>query len=255
MAGAPKLEETFVRGVPLWIGSLIHEDIHRMLRKAGVPYMAEVDVTPWLPAGWAGTLDALVWHPELEQFVLRDFKSTRGSALRYLASDGPKVAHVKQTSAYYHAVRKMGLPLAEKVEVYYLPKDGNDDPLTLDFDPIPADVLHTEMQHRLDRVNEYRESLAARDYPPSSESVPSAWVTDALEPVQAREQTIKYDPKTETWDVILKPNWSVAYCPFPNELCDCRTQGQTKLGMWDVDGTTWVPRSGYEDIEPTVRPS
>jgi hypothetical protein len=81
-----------------------------------------------------------------------------------------------------------------------------------------------------------------------------AWLTDELAPVPEREQKIYFDRRTETWDVKLMPPWWAAYCPFPGELCSCRSMGQTKIGMFDVDGTTYVPRKGYEDIEPEVRP-
>jgi hypothetical protein len=52
--------------------------------------------------------------------------------------------------------------------------------------------------------------------------------------------------------VKLVPHWSAAYCPFPDELCDCSKHGETKIGMFDVDGSTYIPRKGYEEIEPVV---
>jgi hypothetical protein len=270
VAGAPKIHESFVRGVPLWIGSLIHEDIHRMLRKRGVPYLAEVDVTPYLPEGWAGTLDALIWQPEAKAFALADFKTTKGAALRYIEERGAKSAHVLQTSAYYWAAKKMGLPLTKEIGVLYVPKDEARDvegPLLVEFEPTPQKELHAEMKERLRRVNEYTASLDHYTSGRYSEYIGvvedprrimdrlEGWITDALEPVQEREQVVKYDPKTETWDVLLKPHWSTAYCSFPDELCNCRTQGVTKIGTYDVDGVTYYARTGYEDIAPVVSPA
>jgi hypothetical protein len=249
--------------MPLWIGSLIHEDIHRILRKTGVPYMAEVNMTPWLPKGWGGTADAFIYNPDLKAFVLTDFKTSKGESMRYLVQGGAKIEHVKQTSAYWHAAKKMGLPLAKKVGVYYLPKNdtrSKDDiiePLLIDFDPLPATALAKEMKHRHGRVSEYVDSLV----PLTQQMVGSRavthtdlWITDALEPVQGRQQRLYWDKYSDTWELKLVPHWSTGFCPFPNELCNCSTQGTTKLGFYDIDGT-YYPRSGYEDIEPVVAPS
>jgi len=267
VAGAPKVAESFVRGMPLWLGHLIHEDIHRMLRKTGVPYMAEVNMTPWLPAGWGGTADAFVWHPDLKAFVLADFKTSKGESMRYLLRDGVKVEHIKQVSAYWHAARKMGLPLAKKAGVYYIPKndtrskDDHIEPLLIDFDPVPVRELAKEMKYRHGRVSEYMESLPmvvqnrdvadvmGVDTPDSRD-----WLTEELEPVQPRVQRAYYDRSTETYELKLVPHWSAGFCPFPDELCNCSTQGTTKIGFYDIDGEYYA-RPGYEEIEPTVKPS
>ena len=256
MAGAPKVRESFVRGVPLWIGSLIHEDIHRILRKTGVPYMAEVNMTPWLPEGWGGTADGFFWNPDLKAFVLLDFKTQKGSGMRYIESGGAKPAHIKQTSAYWHAARKMGLPLVKKIGVIYVPKDEAKDvdgPVMADFEPIPVSELRKEMKYRHGRVSEYVDSL------------PSMWgelspdlglyVTDALEPAPEREQRIYFDRNTDTYEVKLVAPWYAAYCPFPSELCDCHSivGKTTKIGYYDIDGTYYA-RPGYEDVEPVVTP-
>lgn len=254
--------------MPLWIGHLLHEDIHRILRKAGVPYMAEVNMTPWLPAGWGGTADGVFWNPDLKAFVLADFKTAKGEGMRYLLRDGAKGEHQKQTSAYWHALRKMGLPLAKAIGVYYLPKNDTRskeeviEPALLDFEPIPAKELGKEMEHRHGRVSEYRKSLvfgkfSPEDYmnDPSGELSPAdVWVTEALEPVQTRQQRVYYDRSSGTYELKLVPHWSTDYCPFPNELCDCSTQGTTKIGFYDLDGEYYA-RPGFEEIEPVVAPS
>lgn len=257
VAGAPKVSETFVRNVPLWIGSMIHEDIHRILRKVGIPYMAEVNMTPWLPKGWGGTADAFIWHPDVKSFVLGDVKSSKGESMRYIVRDGAKEEHRKQTSAYWHAGRKMGLPLVKKIGVLYLPKNdtrSKDDlvePVLVDFDPIPAKTLHAEMKHRWGRVSEYVVSLPTKATDESMEL--DDWLTDELEPVQERTQRVYFDRKTDTWELKLVPHWSAAFCPFPDELCNCSEQGTTKIGFYDIDGE-YYPRKGFEEIEPEVAP-
>src|SRR3990172_241433 len=141
VAGAPKIGEDLVRNMALWIGSLIHEDLHRMLRKTGVPYLAEVNMTPWLPPGWGGTCDALIWNPEMRGFVLVDLKTTKGEGMKFIRRDGAKAEHIAQTSAYWWAARKMGIPLVKKIAVLYIPKNSTRvkdeliEPLLIDFEP------------------------------------------------------------------------------------------------------------------------
>ena len=255
VAGAPKVGEALVRNMALWIGSLIHEDVHRMLRKAGVPYLAEVNMTPWLPPGWGGTCDALIWNPEMRGFVLVDLKTTKGEGMRFLRRDGAKAEHVAQTSAYWWAARKMGIPLVKKIAVLYLPKnqtrvkDELIEPLLIDFEPTPAKELHAEMKRRNGRVSEYRESLPGNPHPKTL----NGWITDALDPVQERQQRIYFDRAAGAWELSLRPHWSNEFCPFDLALCDCRDQGVTKLGVYDLDGE-YLPRKGYEHVEPTVAP-
>ena len=62
----------------------------------------------------------------------------------------------------------------------------------------------------------------------------------------------------------LVPHWSADYCPFPDELCDCRQQGTTKIGHWRFHETDhhpewaneliYVSRKGYEEFEPELKP-
>lgn len=272
VAGAPRVQSELIREFPLWIGHMMHEWLHDTLRRLGVPYMAEVNMNPWLPPGWGGTLDALVWNPEFKAFVLADFKTSKGESMRYIRTGGAKEDHIKQTSLYWHAAKKMGVPIAKAITVYYLPKNDTRskdeliEPILVDFEPMSSQALMAEAKRRRERVHAYEDSLpfdpisvqirAGADkhslYEPSEPL--SAWLTDELEPVQERTQRIYFDRATETHEVKLVPHWSTAFCEFPDELCSCSTQGTTKIGMYDIDGT-YYPRKGYEEIEPTVAPS
>jgi hypothetical protein len=273
VTGAPKRTDSVLSYITLKTGHLWHEYMHDTLRTLGVPYMAEVKLTPWMPKGWGGTADAIVWNPEYKAFVLADFKTQKGEGMRYIVRDGAKDDHRFQTSLYWHAVKKMGVPLLKQIGVWYLPKNDtrNKDeiiePVLVDFDPLPQRELTQIAKTRFNRLLEYEKSLPfvpksvqVRELgiEPEEVDVPEAeigqWVTDALEPPQQREQRVYFDRKTETWDVKLVPHWSAAYCPFPDTLCDCSKHGETKIGMFDVDGSTYVPRKGYEDIEPVVTP-
>lgn len=260
VAGAPRLENTFTSEFTLRTGTFWHEWLHDALRRLGVPYMAEVNLTPWMPPGWGGTADALIWSPDLKAFVLTDFKTQKGEGMRYIVRDGAKEEHKHQASLYWHAAKKMGVPLAKAIGVLYIPKNSTRnkedvlEPLLVDFAPIPAAKLHKGAKHRTKRVQEYRDSLDyERTVTRGACEFPCPWLTDALEPVQERQQRVYFDRRTDSWEVKLVPHWSAAFCPFPDELCDCSTQGTTKVGYYDIDGTYYA-RPGFEEIEVEVTP-
>ena len=75
LAGAPTIESEIVSDIRLMTGTMWHRFIGQMLVEAGVHFEQEIDVTPGLPEGWAGTADALFWSTEHRGFVLGDFKT------------------------------------------------------------------------------------------------------------------------------------------------------------------------------------
>lgn len=261
VAGAPRRTNPLLSEITLMTGTMWHTWMHDTLRRLGVPYMAEVNLTPWLPEGWAGTADALVWNPDFKAYVLVDFKTTKGESLKFIRRDGAKKEHVAQASAYWHAAKKMGLPLAKVVSILYWPKNDTTnkneliEPLLVDFPPLPARAMHADMKDRWGKVSEYVVSLGGepgQEVPQSTRPL-EGWVTDALAPVQDREQRVYFDRASGMYDLKLMPHWSSMFCPYPLELCDCSTQGQTKLGFWDTDGE-YISRPGYEEFVPTVFP-
>jgi hypothetical protein len=258
--GAPKVESELLSEITLMTGTMWHSYIHRALQTLGVPYMPEVNLTPWMPLGWGGTADGLFLNPDLDAFVLGDFKTTKGEGIRYIMRDGAKDEHKYQLSIYWYAAKKMfaqTAKIAKVVAVYYLPKNDTRDknevvePVLADFEPIPWEELQEVTRSRAEAVKEYRESLGPDGYNPHPPV--EYYLTEALAPVQERQQVLYLDRKTNTYDLLLKPHWSAAYCPYPDELCGCSSQGQTKIGMYDTDGT-YLPRTGFEDIVPTLTP-
>lgn len=262
VVGAPKIESELLSEVTLYTGTMWHEAIHSALRAQGVPYMAEVALTPWMPLGWGGTADGLFLNPELKAFVLADFKTIKGEGMRFIVRDGAKDDHIHQLSIYWWAAKKMlsgTAQIAKAVGVYYLPKNDtrNKDeviePVLADFEPLAWDELVQITKARADAVEAYKASLPKPNPRPLE---PDEYLTDELAPVQERIQQMFFDRKTGTYDVKLKPHWSTAYCPYPLELCDCNTQGETKIGMWSFEGDSWNyhPRTGYEHITPEAKP-
>lgn len=248
-AGAPTVGSDFVNDIVLMTGTMWHKWIGERLIALGLPHMQEVNLTPWLPEGWAGTADLLVWNPELQAFVLVDLKTIKGDGIKFVRADGPKEEHIHQVSSYYHACVKAGFPMAGTCAIWYLPKDAglradaNAEPLLLEFEPLNAKGLHKEMEARWRATKAYLDSL------PPAPAEHADFVTSALAPEQERIQQLYLDKKTGLYDVLLKPHWSTRYCPFPEDICGCSLQGQTKIGTYDQDGT-YFPRKGFEDVTP-----
>jgi len=254
LAGAPQLPRPVVDEIVLMTGKMWHGWIENVLKKLGLPFMAEVNVTPWLPKGWGGTADIVMWHPQERGFVLVDVKTSKGENLRWRLERGASEGHVWQTSAYWHALRKMGLPMVKAIGVLYLPKNDTRkkdelvEPLMIEFEPMPIRKLASVMKGRRQRVEEYRADIAERR-PARLEE----WITDSLEPVAERQQRVYFDRRLGTHVLKLVPDYTTKFCPFPLELCDCRTQGSTTIGVFEESGD-YLPKSGWEDVEPEVFP-
>lgn len=257
MAGAPMERRPLVDEVVLMTGTLWHDLIGGMLKRLGLPVMLEVNLTPWLPEGWAGTADLVVWNPEHKAWVLVDLKTAKGESLSWIVKKGAKDDHILQTSAYWHALKKMGLPLVKRVLVYYLPKNdvrsgGPVEPVLVDFEPVDAKTLTNLMKGRGKSVTKYLHSLPERDTPPEPDDY-DYWLTDELADPAPREQRLYFNRTSGMHDLKLVPHWSAAYCPFPDELCPCGALGTEKVGAFDSSGE-YFPRKGYEHIEPEVVP-
>lgn len=252
---APKKPRDLLSEIRMKTGTMWHSWLADQLRSQGIPAMMEVNLTPWMPVGWGGTADLVIWNPQIKAFVLADLKTTKGESMRYIERDGAKEEHQHQVSLYWHALKKMGLPLAKQVAVFYLPlnqtRAGDVEPVLIDFAPLPAAKVHGIARERHKRVERYRTSLPKPNPRPL---LPEEYVTDELEPGPEREQRLYYDRNTETWDLKLVAPWYAAYCEF-GELCSCHEiAGTTKIGTYDVDGKTYYPRKGYESVEPLVAP-
>lgn len=256
MAGAPTNRRPLVDEVVLMTGTMWHEIIGGMLKRLGLPVMLEVNLTPWLPEGWSGTADLIVWNPTLKAWVLVDIKTTKGESIRWIHEKGAKDDHILQTSAYWWALKAMGLPLVKKVLVYYLPKNaprtGGVEPVLVDFDPVPKTELMKLMKGRGKAVTTYLDSLPARDTPPEPDEY-DHWITDDLAPETEPEQRLYFNRASGQYDLKLVPHWSTSYCPYPVELCSCSTQPTTKIGAYTKEGE-YLPRAGYEHIEPEIAP-
>lgn len=259
LAGAPTHDSELTNDITLMTGTLWHEWIGEMLVRRGIPVVRELDVTPWLPEGWAGTADYLFWDPELQAWVLADLKTAKGESFRYLAKEGGKIEHLWQVSAYWHALASAGFELADRFNIIYLPKNDVKDfkvePIIAEATPLDIDILRDTMTTRWELTQEYMDSLGGDIRGSNIEN--EYWTTDKLAPPMERIQSYWWNKDQQCFDVKLVPHWSAQFCPYDNDLCDCNEQGTTKIGHWERynSNVQYVPRKGYEDIEPLVEPT
>lgn len=257
-------------------GTMWHSYFEAAFQRSRRPVMTEVKLDRWLPEGWSGTADWLIWNDELKAFVLGDLKTIKGEGMAYIGRDGIKSEHVWQLSAYWYACAEMGIPLVKGFVVYYLPQNVPVDrpdvqPQVLEGMPLERSLVVGTMEERWQATSDYLAQVkAARErsmcqYPALQDA--HIYLQPALAPVQERVQQVRWNGKQDCWDLKLVPHWSAAYCPYPSELCNCREQGQTKIGSYRIefgDGSAsleYEPRkfkegeAPAEDVTPTVGPT
>lgn len=269
VAGAPENPRPLVQDIRMQTGTMWHEWIERELR--GLPVMSEVNLTPWMPPGWSGTADILVWNSEYGAFELHDVKTAKGESIPFVARDGAKKEHVWQVSAYWHAARRMlgKVGMRERAFVYYMPMNdtrrgsATPEPIIADFEPLPQAELTKVMVERAERTEAYLDSLPA-DYMGvvmhRDARLSEIFLTPELAPEIEMELRLERESGPLVigdyqYRVVGNPHWSTMFCPYPVEICACSTQQKnTTIGVWaraQSDGRWYyMPREGMEHIEP-----
>lgn len=247
-AGFAEKEPSTAQMVRLETGTMWHERLHDRLRRIGLPFMAEVKLDPWLPEDWAGTADWLIFDPTKQAYCLTDVKTTTGQGVSYRAAEGMSESHWLQASAYFHAASRMGIPLVDRVYVFYLPMDDRDgaEPIVCEDKPCPVEVMDATM-------NTIRDVCMA--FAPKDED--DVYMSE-LEPTKEREQKVFWNSTRKVFDLKLVPHWLTRYCPF-GEVCGCGDTPTTKIGeyVWDTEEAelVYLSREGYADYTPSAVPS
>jgi len=232
-------------------GTLWHNWFHSVLERTGIEFRYEINLNEYLPEGWGGTADWLFWHPTYRAWVLGDLKTVRGEGMFWLHKDGAKDSHIWQLSAYWHALAKSGIPLVKGFGIMYWPMNDTSDgvditPLVNDCQPIPADECEATMAAIKQAVDDYRTVYAET----------GEFINLALAPMPEREQKYYWNKASGAFDLKLVPVWYERFCDFDEELCPRSSTNKIGHYTWNAVGErVYVPRKGYEDIEPTVEPS
>ena len=229
--GSTGYKRTTAENVRLMTGTMWHEYMHNALRRAGVPVMCEVNLTPYLPGKWSGTADWFFWSKEHKGFILSDLKTIRGAGIKWREQYGPYESNTTQLGAYWLGGYNMGIPIVSGAGIFYLPMDSDDDasPLYLEFDvPLIGDI-HTNLERREYAILE----MPLADPP-------------------AREQKLFKNKNMRRYDVKLVPPKEAMWCRWP-DLCSCKSLKTEIVGYYDRLGR-YKSRKGREDIEPTVKP-
>lgn len=271
-AGAPRNGgQDLTSIIRMQTGTLWHSFFQKMFER--LPVMSEVALDKWLPIGWSGTCDWLVWSDKHKKFCLGDLKTTKGEALRWIERDGIKEEHKWQLSAYWHALNKMGLPITDTFTVHYLPLNtppgvSGMKPLSIESEPIDEETVAEVMLSKYKATKHYLDSLyflveeecstahfsdktEHSAFSKSSEPLITDFLNDELADVQDRIQKLSWNRDMEVFDVKLVPHWTAQFCPYATILCDCSTLGVTKIGAYSIEGEYKM----REEVEPTVAPS
>lgn len=216
-------------------GTLWHAELERWFK--GQPAMLETDLTPWMPEGWGGRADYIIFDPDEGGFRMTDLKTCKGEHINYIKSRGAKDPHVWQTSLYWWACYHMGLPMVNEITILYLPMNvaPGAELLEINFQPLSFEQVEAQCNDRREALNRAKMN---------------EFLLSDL-PVGPGRVQRKYKGVNGKWDVKLVPQWEAQFCPYPPPYCDCSTLKTTKIGHYTESGV-YVPRKGYEEILPEV---
>ena len=271
LAGAPTKPRNIAADIRMLVGTLVHEWIEKQSTLEKPIALSEIDLTPFMPDGWSGTCDWLIFSAITRKWSLVDVKTVKGDAIRWKISGGVSAEHKHQVSAYYHAAAQLGLELDPEASILYVPiTDSSDKPVPVEicFDPIPKDELGLLMLSRRAAADEYIASLPNSGLPSRGlvigetdwDAEQSAidydlYKTKELAPIHPREHKLSKNGRMQVFDVKSAPHWSASFCPYPALLCGCsEQQGPHKIGHYNMETEEYIPRSGFETIEPEVTP-
>lgn len=244
---APTIVRPIVQEVRMLSGTLWHDWFHKVIEASGIRFQYEVNLNKWLPEGWGGTADWLIWHPRYEAWALSDLKTIKGEGLFFIERDGAKTEHLWQLSAYWHALANAGLPLVKGFSIMYWPMNDTNDtvditPRVVECMPLPASLMRDHMDDVRALVDHYRTRYAET----------GEYLNDALAPMPDREQKVYWNSQQKVFDLKLVPVWYERYCEFSEELCP--RQKSEKIGHYTLQ-RVYVPRKGYEGYKPEVQPT
>lgn len=247
--GVPERPRRVASGFRNMTGTLWHKYLEGILASTDVQVDTEVKLDEYLPPGWSGTADYVFFHPGYEAYVLGDLKTVKGESMFFVNRDGAKEEHIWQLSLYFWALVEKGLPMVNTMGILYIPfydtrvESKSPEPVLQEVSPLPAEVVLERAESRSKAVQAVVDGLDRGEK-----------LEDLLAPEQEKVQKLIWDSKKSILNVVCVPHWSAAFCDWDPPYCNCREQGTTKIGHYDLEGE-YHTRKGYEDTPPVVTPT
>lgn len=233
--GYPEVQRGWGNIAQLFMGTAMHEEIHRVMADTFAPnYFDEISV-PIVEVegvGWTGTADAVV--DVNGQRWLVDYKTTSSQTFEYLNGQ-PKDDHILQVSAYYHFLPLDLITPGTKCGVLYIPTSPNfsrkwAEPQFMEFEPLPRDDIMGIMKETATAIALYRDE-------------------EVLPPVPEGEWKWTSNKRKGVKELIYKPHWSTRYCPWAalfDDPCGCSEEQS-------VFGGTYHIETGEFNLEPVTK--
>lgn len=193
----PHLPMTLSNILRLKSGTWWHDFLDQALK--GTPTMRELDLGLWLPYGWAGTCDCLLYEPSTRRWRLKDYKTTDNMAKKL--EWGLPDTYRKQINAYWTAVNEMGLDVEYECDVVMI--------------PIAGDTNHThtfkvDVEHPWDTITEMMVIHGMATNGVNGEMPP---IPDDLIHLRRNRQGVS---------IHRQNHMSRLHCPFPSDVCGCK---------------------------------
>lgn len=215
-------DRPWMNTLPLFQGTAIHEELHRIMEDKYPLYDAEVPVmgSKKFKYVWTGTADAYILDED-DVFWLIDYKTISGASFEYL--DGAKPEHVLQISAYYHFHEHPDYGKPDKCAILYLPTTPDyrrrwPEPLLVEVTPLPKDDLKARMIQVEYAIDVY---AATNDLPQPPKG----------------EYKWKKNKKEDHWELWWYPHYSSLFCPWKGQEedpCGCSKFSRYVVGTWSA---------------------
>lgn len=227
--GYPSVVPSWGRLFPLVQGTGVHETVHAHMPSIVDSYTAEypLNVTDGFKYPWTGTVDAFARYDNANWIL--DYKTISGAGMFFLGEE-PKEDHVWQVSAYAAFAPKTR---DWRTAVLYLPSSPDykrnwEEPVLLEFDPLPATSIISRMREVEAAIDLYKETGALPDWP---------------------EPSYVWKKRGQTWHLEERPHYTSMFCPW-NSLHDdpCKCGDQTLLVIAKYKNGTLKVEDGYDII-------
>lgn len=228
-------DRPWMNTLPLFQGTAIHEQLHKIMADKYLEYKPEVPV--WgnkdFQYVWTGTADAYI-HDHDDKHWLIDYKTISGTSFEYL--DGAKPEHVLQISAYYHFNVD---EKPDKCAILYLPTTPDyrrrwPEPTLIEVVPMSKTDLYHRM-HTVEHAIEKYAKLGELPQPPKGEY---KW---------------KKNAKEKRWDLWWWPHYTSMFCPWKGQKedpCGCSKFNRVFIGSWSLlDGLDYSEDADGEILE------